>query len=150
MSPEAQAAFDGAVRILARRAHGRAELRRKLRQRKHAPADIDRAFERLEELGYLEDEDAVAQRYAAELAQRRGATPRVVSHKLRERGFAEEATAEAVALAFEEWDPRAAALQLLQGENDPEKAARKLSRKGFPTDAVVWVMERIRSRKESQ
>ncbi|MEO1227675.1 MAG: RecX family transcriptional regulator [Myxococcota bacterium] len=150
MTPEARAAFDAAVRILAGRAHGRTELRRKLAQRKHGSSDIGVAFERLEELGYLEEEADLAQRYAGELARRRGATPRAVAHKLRERGFAEDLSARAVDHAFEGWNPREAALQAVQGETDPEKAARKLTRKGFTTDAVVWVVGRLRSRREDQ
>lgn len=137
-------AVDDAVRVLARRSHGRRELQVKLQRRGYPGTIIDAAFERLAELNYLEQEDAVAQRYAEELARKKGATPRLTEQKLRQRGFSESDTERAVGHAFRDWDARVAALDTVEGVEDPAKAARRLTRKGFPADAVAWVVERLR------
>ncbi|MEM7677603.1 MAG: recombination regulator RecX, partial [Myxococcota bacterium] len=79
------------MRILARRAHGNAELSNKLRQRGFSTEDIDIALARAEELGFTESDEAIACRYAEELAQKSGATPKWVRHKLAARGLARDA-----------------------------------------------------------
>jgi regulatory protein len=48
-------AVEAAVRLLARRAHSRVELRRKLQRRGYEPAEAEAALERLTELGYVDD-----------------------------------------------------------------------------------------------
>ena len=48
--------YSQAIRFLARRAHSREELRRKLR-RKGNPEEVEEVLARIEELGYLDDED---------------------------------------------------------------------------------------------
>lgn len=138
-----RSAFDDAVRILARRSHGRVELSRKLRQRGHEADEIERAFARLAELGYLEPEAEVAERYARELARAAGATPRAVGHKLRQRGFEETDTDRALALVFEDWDAEAAALEFVRGEANRDRAARRLARRGFDAEVVVRVLRRL-------
>lgn len=139
-----KATFEDAVRILARRSHGRFELKGKLKRRGHDDAEIEAAFGRLDELGYLEPEDEVAIRYATELASKKGATPRFVAHKLAQRGFESGCAQVAVRQAFRGWDWRVAALETVEGVEDPDKAARRLTRRGFSSDAVSWVVSRLR------
>lgn len=143
-------AVKDAVRLLARRGHGRVELKTKLSARGHDQEAIRGAFERLAELGYLEGDPELARRYASELATKRGATPRFVLYKLRARGFDDKDADEAVADAFREWDPRVAALETVAGERDPKKVARRLTQKGFPTDAIAWVLARLSQVEASQ
>lgn len=143
-NPPKRDAFDDAVRILAGRSHGHRELSDKLRRRGHEGPAIEAAFERLLELGYLEPDDEVAARYARELAGRSGATPRWVKHKLAARGFEETDVTRAVEAAFTGWDPREAALAFAAGESNPERAGRRLARRGFPANAVGWVVRQLR------
>ena len=76
-------ALDAGLRLLGRRAHSRAELRRKLGRRGYTEAEIDGAVERLNELGYLDDrtfaEGHVRRRQA-------GLGPRALSAELSARG----------------------------------------------------------------
>jgi regulatory protein len=51
----AGSAYDAGVRLLARRAHSRAELRRKLGRRGYDEAEIDEVVRRLAQAGYLDD-----------------------------------------------------------------------------------------------
>lgn len=48
-------ALDAGLRLLARRAHSRAEVRRKLGRRGYGEEEVETAVERLVELGYLDD-----------------------------------------------------------------------------------------------
>ena len=96
MNPPKRNAVDDAVRLLARRGHSRLELSQKLKRRGHPSSCILRAFERLQELGYLEAERDLALRYASELATRPGITPRAATIKLRGRGFDDADIKEAI------------------------------------------------------
>src|SRR5207248_9318412 len=64
-------ALDAGVRMLARRAHSRAELRLKLRRRGYQPGEIEEALTRLTELGYIDDE-AFARALAGRPSGQRG------------------------------------------------------------------------------
>src|SRR5258708_21239059 len=54
-APPGGSALDGGLRLLARRAHSRLELRQKLLRRGYDPVDVDAALTRLAELGYVDD-----------------------------------------------------------------------------------------------
>lgn len=137
--------LQAAMRLLARRAHGRAELTAKLRQRGFASDAIETAIDRALELGLTESDEAVAERYARELAARSGATPRWVRQKLATRGLPRDAIQLAVERAFEDWDPRRAALELVAGEENIPRAARRLERKGFSADVIGWTVRRLQA-----
>ncbi len=139
--------LDAAVRLLARRSHGRAELAKKLAARGHDDHAVEAAFARLEELGYLGPDDEIARRFAEELARKTGATPRSVAAKLAARGF--EDAERAAQAAFLDWDPRSAASMVIAGEKNPDRAARRLSRRGFPADVIAGVVERLRNQAKS-
>ena len=71
------------LRLLGRRAHSRAEMRRKLGRRGYSPDETEAAMARLDELGYLDDRS-----FAEGLVRRRGAIrgPMALSAELAARG----------------------------------------------------------------
>lgn len=132
--------------ILTGRSHGQAELTRKLLQRGFPEEEAEAAVARARELGLMEAEPELAERYAAELARKKGATPAVVRAKLEQRGFDSSEADRAVRAAFAEWDERAAALAWIAGETDPRRAARRLQQKGFRADVIARVMRALGAR----
>ena len=135
--------LDVVMRILARRAHGRAELTVKMRQRGFPSEEISAAIDRAIELGLMETEDAVAERFATELAQKPGATPRGVRQKLSARGFPGESIRRAISTAFAEWDALEAALVYANRDHDVARTARRLERKGFPADVIIRTVRHL-------
>lgn len=136
-TPPTESSYTAAVRLLARRAHNRAQLFEKLRLRGHASADINDAIAKLESHALIESEADLALKLAMELAKKRGATPRAVRHKLRLKGAPPSTIDAALEAAFSGWDPRLAAKQALKEEQNRKRAARKLERLGFPTEVIV-------------
>jgi regulatory protein len=119
-----EAAHRAALRALARRAHARFDLRRRLLQKQHPPAAIDAALERLTTVGLLDDA-RFAVDYAAAKARRGRGPARLVSDLLAqgvERRVAEDAVRSS--LAAEGVDPADAVRALA------EKRARQLA--GLP------------------
>jgi regulatory protein len=86
--------FEVALRQLERRARTVAEVRRHLRGRGFAPAQIDEVIGRLARLGYLDDR-AYAARYAAWSAEERPMGRRRLAQELMRRGV-ERATIDSV------------------------------------------------------
>ncbi len=131
-----------AIGLLARRAHSRLELRRKLSRRGFAPDAIEAAMARLVELGYLDDRS-----FAQGLVRRRGALrgPLALSAELAARGV-DRAQAEAAVAEF------GAEAQLLSATRLAERlharrpvtsyremldaVGSKLLRRGFPATVV--------------
>ena len=119
-----EAAHRAALRALARRAHARHDLRRRLLQKQHPPAAVDAALDRLSAVGLLDDTRFAVDYAAAKATRGRGAA-RLVNDLLAqgvERRVAEDAVR--VALAAEGVDPAAAVRALA------EKRARQLA--GLP------------------
>ncbi|HYM66280.1 MAG TPA: RecX family transcriptional regulator [Patescibacteria group bacterium] len=87
-------ALDAGLRLLARRAHARAELRTKLKRRGHSGEDVERALGRLAELGYLDDSS-----FAEGHVRRRQAAlgPLALSRELASRGVDRAVTESALA-----------------------------------------------------
>jgi regulatory protein len=119
-----EAAHRAALRALARRAHARFDLRRRLLQKQHPPAAIDAALERLTTVGLLDDA-RFAVDYAAAKA-RRGRGPARLVHDLQSQGIDRRVAEDAVrtSLAAEGVDPTQAVRALA------EKRARQLA--GLP------------------
>ncbi|HEV8597355.1 MAG TPA: regulatory protein RecX [Candidatus Dormibacteraeota bacterium] len=144
------AALDAGLRLLARRAHSRVELRRKLSRRGYEEEDIRAALSRLAELGYVDDAS-----FADGHIRRRSASlgPMALSAELAARGV-DKHTAGAALRAFDRDAQLAAATRLAErlcGRNRPagygellDTIGVKLLRRGFPQavarDAcrVVW------------
>ena len=142
-------AFASLARIIARRAHGEHELTQKLLRRGFTTPAIEAAIARARELLLLETDRDIAHRYARELADRTGATPRSVFHKLRRRGLSTDHARSAVAEAFQGWEPDQAAWHLVRHEGDHARAARRLERRGFETETIARAVDRLRRAKPS-
>lgn len=138
------------MRLLARRAHGRAELSAKMRQRGYVPQEIDEAIDRAVELGLMPTDAATALRYAEELAARKGATPRWVRQKLSARGLSPNDVETAVGAVFADWDPLAAAADWAGSDQNLPRVARRLERRGFPTDVIMRTVRRRQSDPEER
>jgi regulatory protein len=119
-----EAAQRAALRALARRAHARFDLRRRLLQKQHPPAAVDGALERLSTAGLLDDARFAAD-YAAAKA-RRGRGPARLLRDLQSQGIDRRIAEDAVrtSLAAEGVDPEQAVRALA------EKRARQLA--GLP------------------
>jgi regulatory protein len=102
-----EAAHRAALRALARRAHARFDLRRRLLQKQHPPAAVDGALDRLAAAGLLDDA-RFARDYAAVKASRGGGCgPARLVRDLLAQGVDRRVAEEAVraALADEGVDP---------------------------------------------
>jgi regulatory protein len=117
--------------LLARRAHGRDELRRKL-ARSGGDDLAAEVTDDLARMGYVDDE-----RYAAALAEHRlarGWGPVRIAHDLALAGVP-EAIANAVIAALDRDAVREAALRAI-GERTDAAAARRLGARGFDEDVA--------------
>ena len=85
-------AFNAAVDILSRRDHSSKELQRKVARRSGAEFARE-AVERLEEMGYVNDE-RYARNLAQELYERRGMGKKRIEQELRQRGISRETASE--------------------------------------------------------
>ncbi|TMC37036.1 MAG: regulatory protein RecX [Chloroflexi bacterium] len=108
--PPTGSAYEAGVGLLARRAHSRAELRRKLARRGFSVEDVDATMARLSRLGYLDDAS-----FAAGHVRRRSATlgPLALSAELSARGV-DRAVAGAALDAFDHSAQVAAATRLAE------------------------------------
>jgi regulatory protein len=116
-----EAAHRAALRALARRAHARFDLRRRLLQKQHPPAAVDGALDRLAAAGLLDDGRFAAD-YAAAKAYRGRGPARLIRDLLAlgiDRRVAEQAVQ--TSLADEGIDPTRAVRALA------EKRARQLA-----------------------
>ncbi len=152
--------LEQALRLLAGRAHFRAELRRKLLVRGYEPAEVEEALARCAEQGYLNDA-ATARTFAAERQERRGLGRVRIAAELRRRGAGSEAVTAALAGSSDEdelvrardaaarWRRRGAPDVAASGDEDFDEEARRarhaalarhLDRKGFSRRAIVAVL----------
>ena len=139
-----EALWEQVLRLLQRRAHTRLELRRKLQQRGHPEPDIEAAIAKAQRLSLMGAEGERAMRHAEALARRSRSTPAWVKHKLLARGFEPSDAQAAVDDAFRSWRPTEAALPLLENEQDLDRGARRLLRRGFPAEAVWAAVRKLR------
>lgn len=145
-----------ALNMLGRRENTRAQLRRKLLQRKYEPADIDRALDDLVAAGFLDDERAAKtftrhashikghgrNRIARELAAR-GVDPDIVSSTLDAQIDPDE-EAERLRVALE----RKSRGKDLTDRKESSKVWRALVRQGFSADAVSKALRKVGTREE--
>ena len=119
-----EAAHRAAVRAVARRAHARFDLRRRLLQKQHPPAAVDAALARLSDVGLLDDV-RFAKDYALAKAPR-GRGPSRLVRDLQAQGVDRRTAEDAVrtSLAAEGVDPAEAVRALA------EKRAKQLA--GLP------------------
>jgi len=150
-----EAAHGAGLRALARRAHARHDLRRRLLQKQHPPHAVDEALARLEATGLLDDA-RFAIDYAAAKARRGRGPARLIGDLLAqgvERRVAENAVR--TSLAAEGVDPAEAVRALaekrarqLAGLPQPVRKRRLvafLMRRGFSGAEVREVVEGLAS-----
>jgi regulatory protein len=150
-----EAAHRAALRALARRAHARLDLRRRLLQKQHPPAAVDGALDRLAAAGLLDDA-RFAREYAATRSTRGGGRgPARLVRDLVTQGVDRRVAEEAVraALADEGVDPavavRAAAekrARQLAGLPAPVRRQRLLAflqRRGFAGPGIRDIVEAL-------
>jgi regulatory protein len=94
-------AYQRALRRLARRDHSEAELRRVLRERGHAPEEIEEALARLRVQHYVDDA-TFAERFARSRLAHRGHGRIRIRQGLRQRGVEAKDVEAGLAAAFEE------------------------------------------------
>ncbi len=148
-----EGAYRAALRALARRAHARFDLRRRLLQKQHPPAAVDGALARLAALGLLDDA-RFARDYAGAKATRGGGRgPARLVRDLLSQGVERRVAEEAVraALADDEVDPdatvRAVAEKRAKQLAGLPAAVRKrrlvafLARRGFQGPTLRQVVE---------
>jgi regulatory protein len=129
-----------ALRLLARREHSRAELRRKLASHVEEGADLDALLDDFTKRGWLSEERFVEQTVRAK-ARKYG--PLKIAHHLREKGIGQEGVDRGLALAkAEEGEALAAAWRSRFGrlpadEAQKAKQVRFLQQRGFSLEAVL-------------
>jgi len=148
-----EAAHRAALRALARRAHARFDLRRRLLQKQHPPAAVDGALDRLGAVGLLNDAQ-FARDFAAAKA-RRGRGPARLVRDLQSQGIDRRIAEDAVrtSLAAEGVDPEQAVRALaekrarqLAGLPAPVRKRRLVAflvRRGFSGSEIRSVVERL-------
>lgn len=133
-----RSAYEAAIQLLARRAHSRAELRRKLGRRGYAEGEVDEVLGRLTGTGYLDDR-AFAEAHVRRRSTSRG--PLALAAELAARGV-ERRLSDGALQSFDREAQVAAATRLasrLAGDKSPggyrellERVGAKLVRRGFP------------------
>jgi regulatory protein len=109
-----EAAFEAAVKMLARRAMSELEVREKLSRRGHGEDDVGQAVARLTSAGYIDDRRAALETILSQ--SRRGHGPLRVDARLRARGIRDEVIAGAWREAAEDYgvDPHRLLAEQLQ------------------------------------
>lgn len=133
--------LDLAVRLLARREHSAAEIRRKLSRRSRDAAEIDTVISELVRDGLLSDARFTEAYVRSSIG--RGHGPVKIRASLRQRGVFEALIDEVLTHTDEFWLARAqAATSTRFGEEAPNsrqewgRRARFLSARGFPSDII--------------
>lgn len=129
-----------ALRLLARREHSRAELRRKLAKHVEEGFDLEVLLDDFTQRGWLSEERFIEQ---AVRAKSRRFGPLKIAHHLRERGIGEAGIANGIAMAkageadalASVWRSRFARMPADAAER--ARQIRFLQGRGFPLEAVL-------------
>ncbi|PIT99202.1 MAG: hypothetical protein COT74_09340 [Bdellovibrionales bacterium CG10_big_fil_rev_8_21_14_0_10_45_34] len=127
--------FHSALRILARRAHSRWELHKKLSTRAEQEVVLS-TLQRLEDEGWLEDENEIALRFEEEL-HRKNKSHRYIAQKMSQRGLSQPAEnlskeCEKIRNILKDRLPEWASLDY----NERTRLMQKLVFKGFSHSAI--------------
>ncbi|MEX2270123.1 MAG: regulatory protein RecX [Vicinamibacterales bacterium] len=142
--------------MLGRRENTRAQLRRKLLQRKFDPADIDRTLDDLTAAGFLDDERA-AKTFARHASHIKGQGRLRIARELAAKGVDPELVAQTLDAQIdpdEEAGRLRAALEKrargrdLSDRGESSKVWQALVRQGFSPDAVSKALRRKGTREE--
>ena len=147
---DASQLLERALALLARRAHGRAELARKLQRYQPSPTMVDEVLARLESMGFVDDA-RFAEGVAGSLARSGRAGPARIAGKLRQHGIAAAGVKDAVGGLDTDWGASCRALartRVARGEDlrDPKARARLvrfLAGRGFPPPLVYEVLREL-------
>ena len=139
-----------ALNILGRREHTRAQLRRKLLQRKFDAAGIERTLDELTAAGFLDDERA-AKTFARHASHIKGQGRMRIARELAARGVDPELVAQTLDAQIDP-DEEAARLRAalekrargrdLSDRRESSKVWQALVRQGFSPDAVSKALRR--------
>jgi len=132
-----------ALRMLSRRDHTAAEIRRKLAEADHDPADISRVIDALQVEGAIDDR-RVAEAYVRTASRVKGRGRLRIAQELQARGI-DRTLAEETTAAIPEDDEAAAIARILSRKHLPARldaATRRrlfqqLLRRGFPAHLVA-------------
>ena len=139
-----------ALRLLARREHSRAELRRKLAPHVEEGVDLDALLDDFTKRGWLSEERFVEQMVRAK-SRRFG--PLKIAHSLREKGIGEAEIAQAVALAREGESESLESAWRSRFGRIPADAAEKarqvrfLQGRGYSLQSIMDLLRRVDSRR---
>ena len=139
-----------ALRLLARREHSRAELRRKLGPHVEEGADLEALLDDFTKRGWLSEERFVEQTVRAK-SRRFG--PLKIAHSLREKGIGEAEIAQAVALAREGESESLESAWRSRFGRIPADAAEKarqvrfLQGRGYSLQSIMDLLRRVDSRR---
>ena len=146
-----QEAFDHATRLLGMRMQSERELRTKLGRKDYGPAAIDAVIENLKRLNYVDDAKFAASRAADQANVKKHGKVRAVQ-ELMKSGVSRPLAEKATAAAYQDVDPKAAALDLANKRLpslrrlDAETAKRRLvgflQRRGFDYETVQHAVEK--------
>jgi regulatory protein len=144
-----------ALRLLARRDYGTAELQRRLLAKGFDAAAVDRAVARATGLGYLDDARYV-ERLTRTLLETGRAAGRRLAQELRRRGLADELIAAATLAVHAAGSEEAALRDLIArrfaafdyataDSKARQRVIHYLQRRGFPLDRILTELKRTDS-----
>ena len=133
-------ALDLAIRLLAGRSHGRAELEAKLKRKGFETDAITKALEKLDELG-LTDDRAFAQSCISGMARRRPEGRLKTRARLKQKGVPDNIIDEVVSSVDQATLCRAAAEKKLRSLSGPPEQKKKkliafLKNRGFDWESI--------------
>lgn len=145
-------ALDTAIRLLAGRAHGRAELEAKLRKKGFDTDAISKALGRLDELG-LTDDRAFAQSCMTGMARRRPEGRLKTRARLKQKGLPDEIIDEAITGFDQATLCRAAAEKRMRTLSGPPEQKKKkliafLKNRGFDWETIRETVEQVTGEKD--
>jgi regulatory protein len=137
-----------ALRMLSRRDHTAAELRRKLADADHDPEDINRVIDALRAAGAIDDR-RVAEAYVRTASRVKGRGRLRIVQELQARGV-DRALAEETAAAIPEDDETAAIERILSRKRVParldagtrRRLFQQLLRRGFPAHLIARALKK--------
>ncbi len=145
-------AYRSALTRLNRKMMSRFELFQKLRRADHPTPSIDKALDKLQSLGLIDDL-AFGRALLRELQLRKPAGPRLLRSKFMQKGLDRALIEQLLSEHEQDHDDTAAALKLAQSKQaslarlDPQKAKQRLwgmlARRGFHSDTISEVMQKL-------
>lgn len=153
---EAEKAFAGALRILTRRDHSEAELRRKLFAKGFTPESAETTINRLKALGYLDDR-RFARSFADYLLRSGKGVGARLQQELRRKGLSREVVDETLAATGAEYDET----EILKGifgarfagfnaaeasDKEKKRVAAYLQRRGFSLSLILRIFRETEGR----